>query len=338
MRLVDIESLEPGQVLGKTIYSSNGTVMLAQGVQLTVYMISQLKRLGVTMLYIQDPDFADVTVEDPISDETKRMVIRQLSETFDSIRSGKQFSTKAISGAVDQLLRDIMENQDVQLQLSDIRTHDNAAYLHAIHVCAASVMIGLNLGYNMQQLKELAIGALLHDIGKIDAPDNEEGRNHHAWRGFDTLKNKHEFSLLIAHVALQHHEHVDGSGQPRGLASDQIHPYAKITAVANTYDNLLHPEDSGLVLPHEAVETLNSFSGTKLDHEMLVLFNRFVSIYPNGVSVRLSNRQTGVVVGQHRGLPGRPVVRVLAREDDDVRAEEIDLARHPTLFIEAVLG
>jgi len=338
MRLVDIESVEPGQVLGKTIYSANGTVMLAQGVQLTVYMISQLKRLGVTMLYIQDPDFADVTVEDPISDETKRMVIRQLAETFDSIRSGKPFSAKAISGTVDRLIGDIMENQDVQLHLSDIRTHDNAAYLHAINVCAASVMIGLSLGYNMQQLKELAIGALLHDIGKIDAQDDEEGRNHHAWRGFDTLKNNREFGLLVAHVALQHHEHVDGTGQPRGLASDQIHPYAKITAVANTYDNLLHPADGGRVLPHEAVETLNACSGTKLDHEILVQFNRFVSIYPNGISVRLSNRQTGVVVGQHRGLPGRPVVRVLAREDDDVRAEEIDLARHPTLFIEAVLS
>ena len=338
MRLVDIESVEPGQVLGKTIYSANGTVMLAQGVQLTVYMISQLKRLGVTMLYIQDPDFADVTVEDPISDETKRMVIRQLAETFDSIRSGKPFSAKAISGTVDRLIGDIMENQDVQLHLSDIRTHDNAAYLHAINVCAASVMIGLNLGYNMQQLKELAIGALLHDIGKIDAQDDEEDRNHHAWRGFDTLKNNREFGLLVAHVALQHHEHVDGTGQPRGLASDQIHPYAKITAVANTYDNLLHPADGGRVLPHEAVETLNACSGTKLDHEILVQFNRFVSIYPNGISVRLSNRQTGVVVGQHRGLPGRPVVRVLAREDDDVRAEEIDLARHPTLFIEAVLS
>jgi len=79
-------------------------------------------------------------------------------------------------------------------------------------------------------------------------------------------------------------------------------------------------------------------SGTKLDHDMLVQFNRFVSIYPNGISVRLSNRQTGVVVGQHRGLPGRPIVRVLARDKDDVRAEEIDLARHPTLFIEAVLS
>lgn len=338
MRLVDIESVEPGQVLGKSIYSSNGTIMLAQGVQLTVFMISQLKRLGVTMLYIKDPDFADVVVEDPISEETKQMVIRQLSETFDSIRSGKQFSTKAISNAADQLLQDIMENQDVLLHLSDIRTHDNAAYLHAINVCAASVMIGLNLGYNMQQLKELAIGALLHDIGKIDAPDNEEGRNHHAWRGFETLKNQREFSLLVAHVALQHHEHIDGTGQPRGLTSDQIHPYAKITAVANTYDNLLHPTDGGRVLPHEAAETLNALSGTKLDHEMLVLFNRFVSIYPNGISVRLSNRQTGVVVGQHRGLPGRPIVRVLARDRDDVRAEEIDLARHPTLFIEAVLS
>lgn len=142
----------------------------------------------------------------------------------------------------------------------------------------------------------------------------------------------------MAHIALQHHEHVDGTGQPRGLTGDEIHPYAKITAVANTYDNLLHPQDGSRVLPHEAVETLNAMSGTKLDHEMLVQFNRFVSIYPNGISVRLSNRQTGVVVGQHRGLPGRPIVRVLARDMDDVRAEEIDLARHPTLFIEAVLS
>jgi len=338
MRLVDIESVEPGQVLGKTIYSSNGTVMLAQGVQLTVYMISQLKRLGVTMLYIQDQNFADVVVEDPISEETKRTVIRQLSETFESLRSGKPFSLKAVSSTVDQLLRDIMDNQDVLLHLTDIRTHDNAAYLHAINVCSASVMIGLNLGYNMQQLKELALGSLLHDIGKVDAPDNEEGRNHHTWRGFETLKAQRDFSLLVAHTALQHHENVDGTGQPRGLTGDEIHPYAKITAVANTYDNLLHPPGGGRVLPHEAVETLNAMSGTKLDHDMLVQFNRFVSIYPNGISVRLSNRQTGVVVGQHRGLPGRPIVRVLARDKDDVRAEEIDLARHPTLFIEAVLS
>jgi len=338
LRLVDIESVEPGQVLGKTIFSANGTVMLAQGVQLTVYMISTLKRLGVTMVYIQDPKFADVTIEEPISEETKRLVIQQLSETFECIKSGKSFSAKAISTSIDHLLNDIMQNQSVLIQLSDIRTHDNAAYLHALNVCAMAVMVGLNMGLNMQQLKDLAIGALLHDIGKVGAPDNAENRNHHTWRGFETLKNKREFSLLVSHVALQHHEHVDGSGMPRGLTGDEMHLYAKITAVANTFDNLLHPADGKPMMPHEAVERMNAMSGTVLDHEVLVQFLRFVSIYPNGISVRLSNRQTGVVVGQHRGLPGRPIIRVLDRELDDVHAQEIDLAKHPTLFIEAVLN
>ncbi|MFC6553957.1 HD domain-containing protein [Cohnella cellulosilytica] len=68
----------------------------------------------------------------------------------------------------------------------------------------------------MLQLKELAMGALLHDIGKLGAPEVQEGRMHHSWRGFDLLKNKREYSLLIAHVAFQHHEAIDGSGAPRG--------------------------------------------------------------------------------------------------------------------------
>jgi HD-GYP domain-containing protein (c-di-GMP phosphodiesterase class II) len=339
MRLVDIETVEPGQYLGKTIFSANGTVLLSSGVQLTVFMISTLKRLGVTAIYIDDPLFRDVETQDMLSEETKRAVIIQMSETFESLRSGKDFSTKAISQTIDQLLDDIMRNSSVMVHLSDIRTADNAAYVHAMNVCTLSALIGLNMGLNMIQLKELCIGALLHDIGKVNAPENQEGRMHHAWRGFDLLKTKREYSLLIAHVAFQHHEAVDGTGLPRGITGDEIHPYAKIVAVANMYDNLLaQREGERPCLPHVACERLNAMSGTLLDHEVLVQFMKIVSIYPNGISVRLSNHKIGVVVGQHRGLPGRPIVRILSREDEDtVDAEEIDLAQHPTLFIEAVL-
>ncbi|MBW7457525.1 metal-dependent phosphohydrolase, partial [Paenibacillus sepulcri] len=76
-----------------------------------------------------------------------------------------------------------------------------------------------------------------------------------------------------------------------------------------------------------------------LDHAVVVQFMRVVSIYPNGVSVRLSTREAGVVVGQHRGLPGRPVVRLLEREgDDSIGSREIDLAKENTVFIEQVMG
>lgn len=339
MRLVSIETVEPGQYLGKTIFSANGTVLLSSGVQLTVFMISTLKRLGVTNIYIDDPRFRDIDTQDLLSDETKRAVINQMSETFEAIRSGKEFSTKAISKTIDQLLDDVMRNSSVMVHLSDIRTEDNAAYVHAMNVCMLSTVVGVNMGLNMLQLKDLSIGALLHDIGKLDAPKVQEGRMHHAWRGFELLKMKREYSLLVAHVAFQHHEAVDGTGQPRGISGDEIHLYAKIVAIANQYDNFLNPlHPDGPMLPHEAVERLNALSGTVLDHEVLTQFMKVVSIYPNGISVRLSNRKTGVVVGQHRGLPGRPIVRVLNKEDEDtVEATEFDLAQHTTVFIESVL-
>ena len=233
-----------------------------------------------------------------------------------------------------------MQNQNLMIQLSDIRTADNAMFLHAMNVCTMASLVGLNMGLNMIQLKELAMGALLHDIGKLGAPEVQEGRMHHAWRGFELLKNKREYSLLVAHVAFQHHEAIDGSGAPRGLTGDDIHTYAKITAVVNMYDNMIYPSgDEKSLLPHEACERMNAFSGTLLDHEVLVHFMRIVSIYPNGISVKLSTRQTGVVVGQHRGLPGRPVVRVIDKEGDEaVGYNEIDLAQHTTVFIETVLA
>jgi HD-GYP domain-containing protein (c-di-GMP phosphodiesterase class II) len=195
---------------------------------------------------------------------------------------------------------------------------------------------------NQNQLKELAIGALLHDLGKpvIEPQDGESEPKRHTWRGFELLKAKREFSLLIAHVALQHHEHIDGSGAPRGLTGDHIHLYSRIVAVANTYDNLLQQEHNGKrLLPHIACEQMLAMSGKELDREILVQFMRIVSIYPNGISVKLSTRETGVVVGQHRGLPGRPVVRLLEREGDEaIESREIDLAKRNTVFIEQVLG
>jgi len=343
VRYVPIEALEAGQYLGKTIFSSNGTVLLNEGVQLTVFMISTLNRIGVSAVYVKDKLFDDVEIPEIVSEETKRAVIKQMNDVFDTVRSGKEFNTKQVSVTVDQLLDEIMRNKDVLVQLSDIRSKENAAYLHALNVCMMSVIVGMNMGFSPTQLKELALGALLHDIGKVTGQlgDDEDPdmRKHHTWRGFETIKMKREYSLLVAHAAFQHHEHVDGTGIPRGLTGDAIHPYAKIVAVANTYENLVSnlDENGGRILPHEACERMMAMAGRQLDKDVLVQFLKTVSVYPNGSSVRLTNREIGVVVGQHRGLPSRPIVRVVRRDEDELEVKEFDLAKLPTLFIESVL-
>lgn len=344
MRYYNIEDIEPGQSLGKSIYSANGQVLLAEGVQLTVYMINTLRRLGATGIFIRDALFEDVVVEEVVSEETKQIVIKQMSASFDAIKSGKQFPARTIQVSINTLLDEVMRNDHVLLQLTDIRTEDNVSYVHAINVCTMSIMIGMSLGLNMLQLKELAIGALLHDIGKTDHNEeqvSQKGKNHHTWRGFELMKSNREFSLLSAHVALQHHESLDGQGVPRGLNAEQIHPYAKIVSVANTYDNLISPlSPDETLLPHEAAEKLMTLVDTKLDHEIVRHFLKNISIYPTGTSVKLSNRQTGVVVGQHKGLPSRPIVRIVKTNsgDHDWDVEEIDLAKHPTVLIESTLN
>jgi len=83
---------------------------------------------------------------------------------------------------------------------------------------------------------------------------------------------------------------------------------------------------------------LMAWAGTKLDHEAVIQFLKCVSIYPTGISVRLSTKEVGVVVGQHRGLPGRPVVRVVkSASDGDLEVKEVDLAKETTVFIESVI-
>ncbi|HEX7056632.1 MAG TPA: HD domain-containing phosphohydrolase [Bacilli bacterium] len=340
MRFVSIEAVEPGQRLGKSIFTGNGTTLLAENSQLTVPLINTLKRIGVTMIFIKDERFDDVVIEDVVSEKTKMAVISKMSETFYAVRSGKEFDTRSISVSVDRMLDELMANKHLLAQLNEIRSNDNEMYVHALHVCVMSVLIGINAGFSPAQLKDLAVGALLHDIGKVGREEDgpETSKEHHTWRGFELLKTKREYSLLISHICLQHHETIDGNGIPRRLNGDKIHAFAKIVAIANLYDNLISGFSHGKrFLPHEACERISALAGVTLEHEYVLHFLKTVSVYPTGTSVKLSTKETGVVVGQHRGLPGRPVVRVFKRNDNQYEAKEVDLARNPTVFIEAVL-
>ena len=86
------------------------------------------------------------------------------------------------------MLGNVLDSKGVLLQLAEIRTNDNAEYIHALNVCLISTMIGINMGFNQGQLKDLAIGALLHDIGKtLPETRTEPGKDHHTWRGFEML-------------------------------------------------------------------------------------------------------------------------------------------------------
>ncbi len=348
-----MDQINQGEHLGKSIYSSNGQVLLQRGVQLTLGIISKLRQMGITALYIEDKRFDDVEHEEVVSDTTKREAVKTLSESFQYIQSAKKdVNINKIGSVTSKIIDDILYNSKVLLNLSDIRTNDNGLFIHSVNVCIMSVMVGLKLGLARDKLMELAMGALLHDVGKVikdgqlDKPKAEGYTNDHTWNGFLYLRKRYDISLLSSTVCLQHHEYMDGFGYPRKLKGKDIHQYSKIVAVTNYYDNILSNKDKNeKVHPYEAGERILGLTNTRFDHDVVWNFLRCIAFYPTGSQVRLTNRLTGVVVGQNFGLPQRPIIRIFEMNKQDFNdlstqksdIKEINLAEEPTLFIEEII-
>ncbi len=349
MRRIPIKNCKPGMILGKPVYNDFGIVLIGKDVELTENLINRLLQLEVESVYIEDSRTDDIFVEDVLSDKTREKALKSIKNTFQTLFKEKLVNkplikkdmTNVFKPVLENMLYDMKSNKQAMLMLSSIYIKDLYLYTHSLQVALYSISIGMANQYNHQQLIELGLGALLHDIGKTKIPTaflekssaltNEEYElvKKHTTYGFDILRKEQGISLLSAHVAFQHHERLNGSGYPRGLKSEDIHEYAKIVAIADVYDALTSDRVYRKpVLPHEVLEYLYSNAGKEYDRKLLDLFKETVAIYPIGVNVTLSSGENGVVVDINSKYPDRPVVRILEVNGQDLEEPfEIDLSK-----------
>ncbi len=246
------------------------------------------------------------------------------------------------------MVDEVCANRNLLIHLTDIRAYDDYTFIHSVSVSILAVFAGIGLGYGESKLKELALGGLLHDVGKMFVPkeilnkpaklteDEMEIMKGHSLLGFELLRKNPEVSLLVAHMAFQHHERPNGSGYPRGLQGDEIHEYANIIAIADVYDALIsdRPYRRG-IMPHEAYEVLLELTRTQLDLNILkVLFN-YVAIFPVGSLVQINTGEIGVVIKVRQQFPLNPQIRIIldAKGYAVDTVYEMNLKDRPTQFI-----
>ena len=353
MRQVSVNSLKVGDMMGRTIYSGQGRVLLGRGVLLTLPYIARLRELGISIVYIDDEETRDIIIEDVVSEEHRREAIISFEQSSEAVRLGKDFSGFEVKKAISNIVEDILYQKEIFLSLVDMRSFDNQMFSHAVSVCVLATVLGKALGLDRENLEALAIGALLHDIGTVKQPKqlihkrvpltSQETSLYqtHTVNGFEILKAKRELSLLSAHVALQHHERMNGSGYPRQLLGERIHHLAQIVGIADFYDNLVNGAPGHQkMLPHEACEIVMGSAGTLFPQDLVVMFLKHVAAYPTGCTVKLNTGEIGIVVDQNKSLPMRPIIRVLAGDDTltaFVKAREYNLVEKHTTFIESIL-
>lgn len=155
---------------------------------------------------------------------------------------------------------------------------------HSRRVSEYSCAIARQLGFDAEQVDELRIGALLHDIGKIGIPDSvlrNPGRltsdevhliQQHPAIGRRILEGVHGFAPYLSTVEL-HHENWDGTGYPYGLTGEEAPLAARIVHVADAYDAMTsdRPYRSG-VSSKDAVRILEENAGTQFDPAVVTVF------------------------------------------------------------------
>ena len=300
MRIVGVDDLKPGMVLGKTILGNQGQILLRQGVTLTEGYIEYLRKYAIVAVYISTG--RGVVVRDVISDETR---IRALQGTR-KIEQGKtNLNVEKVNQVLVEVIDELLLQDDIIINLVDLRSFSEDLFSHSVNVAILAVIIGIELEYNRAQLRNLALAALLHDIGLLFVADQVE--TVHPRLGSDYVGKSGKISSFIAETILQHHEHWDGHGYPRNLKGNEIHERARIIAVANVFDRLSANNQYPM---EEVIEYLMAKSGTEFEPRIVRTFLDCVSFYPVGTVVELNTGEQGVVVHSNKGFPTRPVVRV----------------------------
>jgi putative nucleotidyltransferase with HDIG domain len=223
---------------------------------------------------------------------------------------------------VQEIVQDLLSNTQSVIQLMSDGPMDGGPRYHALNVMILSLLLGRAATLPAGQLRAVGLGALLHDLGKVQV-------NASVLRIDGPARNRHEESAYRQHVEYgvvlarqlgiedpsvleivrHHHERLDGSGWPDGRAGGRISLPTRIVAIANRFDGLCHPIDPARGLtPSEALATMYRQEATQLDPVLLQRFIKCMGIWPPGTVVQLSNGAIGLVIGVEPADTLRPTV------------------------------
>lgn len=352
MRLEFIDRVKEKDVLGRNILTNDGKILLRAGVQLNSGYVKKLKELGVFFIYVEDDRLDDVMVEDIKLLELKQNTMKNMSNIMRNMYNCNNKRVNDSLKIIEVLVDYIIDMGDVNKSLYDIKTYDNYTFVHSLDTCIMASFLGLSSGFNESELKELALGAILHDIGKTkistniinkEGPLSDDEFNEimkHPLYGEEILsKNIHIPSNAIKAV-LQHHERVDGRGYPYRLADEAISKYGKIVSICDVYDAVSNDRVYRKKFrPNEAYELILAGSGSAFDNSLVKNFRETFAVYPLGCCVKLSNSVEGYVVRQNKNFPDRPVLRILYNHETKLPVPfyEIDLLENNSLVIDAII-
>lgn len=280
----------------------------------------------------------ELLVAKKIHSKTKEAVMTMFSE----VRMGKAVQVEEAVVLVDEITQSMERNANALLNLIRLKTADEYTYLHSVAVCVLMVALGKQLGLRGEELKQIGVAGLLHDIGKMAIPIevlNKPGKltdkefdvvKDHPRRGWEILNTVYQVDDPVLDVCLHHHERMDGMGYPEKLSEQSLTLHARMGAVCDVYDAITSDRcyKKGWE-PAEAIKKMAAWKDGHFDETVFRAFVRTMGIYPNGTLLKLKSGRLGTVIEQSEKSIVTPLVKVFfsIRANGHIPPEIIDLSK-----------
>jgi HD-GYP domain-containing protein (c-di-GMP phosphodiesterase class II) len=258
------------------------------------------------------------------------------------VRLGRQIELESSRVVVEKITNSIMRNGNAMQSMRRMRNLDDYTFLHSVSVCTMLTTFVQAVGIGVPTIHDIALGALLHDIGKMRvnltllnkpsklSDDEFMHMKSHVVLGSDLLRQMPGIPKIAFEPLDLHHERFDGSGYPNKLKGEEISEIGRMTAIVDVYDAITSDRCYHKpVGPAEGIRKLFEWSKFHFDPALVQLFVKSIGIYPVGTLVRLERERLGVVIEQREANLLTPLVRVIfdAKRNYYITPEEVDLSK-----------
>jgi len=266
--------------------------------------------------------------EIPAAQTALESASNQVAHIMEDVKGGKNLNIEAVRGVVEPILDSIIRNSEAYMWLSMMQKKSSYTYSHSVDNCALAIAFGRFMGLPKKDLRTLAIGLLMMDMGNVNVPEgilDKKGRlteaeyrivKKHVGHSVVILKKTKGMNEDIINIALTHHERFDGSGYPNALQGTRIPVYGRMAAIIDCYDAMTSNRPfSAAKSPYSALQNIYNWRGSAFQPELVEQFLQCMGVYPTGSLVEMTNGSVAIVLEQNLTQRMRPKVMLILDEE-----------------------
>lgn len=355
MKEVFVDDLKGTEILAVPVITESNVVLIQSDTILKQEYIDKLKEHNQLLVYVKD-DIDNTTADGTRHifniDETINRTQEIVGKVLDRHIYKRNSDLSIIGEAAEEIIDSVISDPDVINSMTEIRNISTDLYTHCINVCSLSTVMALKLKMTKKQVKNIAMGAILHDIGLkyiqapyIDvsedelSPKDELEYKKHTIYGYSSIQDENWISDISKEIILLHHENIDGTGFPFQHNGSKIKMEIRIVSVCDEFDSLISGIGNKQLKMYQAIEYMKVHAEREYDGAIVKKLLESVAVYPVGMQVLTNENEVGEVIRQNKDVADRPVMKMVRHSDGSPYTEyvEKDLLKYLTVFIIDIL-